>query len=57
MTQSKNDDIKPIAGQCELSLSDVDKIRAAMPAAQTYGPETTADAARMIAAHQAGYMQ
>jgi hypothetical protein len=32
-------------------------IRATLPPARTYGPQTVADAARMIAAHQAGYLQ
>ena len=50
-------DIEPITGACELSLSDIEKVRATLPPATTYGPETVADAARMIAAHQAGYLQ
>ncbi len=49
-------DIEPIVGTCELTLSDIEKVRATLPPATTYGPETVADAARMIAAHQAGYM-
>jgi uncharacterized protein len=50
-------DIKPVTGQCKLSASEIDKIRASFPPARTYGPETVVDAARMIAAHQAGYLQ
>jgi predicted phage baseplate assembly protein len=34
----------------------LEQIRATLPPARTYGPQTTAEAARMIAAHQAGYM-
>jgi predicted TIM-barrel fold metal-dependent hydrolase len=49
--------ITPQPGQCELSASDVEQIRASLPPARTYGPQTVADAARMIAAHQAGYLQ
>lgn len=49
--------IEPIVEKCDLSLSDIEKVRATLPPAQTYGPETVADAARMIAAHQAGYLQ
>ena len=50
-------DIEPIAGRCDLTLSDIEKVRATLPPATTYGPETVADAARMIAAHQAGSLQ
>jgi uncharacterized protein len=49
--------ITPVGRQCDLSASDVEQIRATLPPAHTYGPETVADAARMIAAHQAGYLQ
>jgi len=48
-------DIEPIAESCDLTLTDIEKIRATLPSAKTYGPETVAEAARMIAAHQAGY--
>jgi len=48
--------IEPQTGQCDLSPSEVDQIRAALPPARTYGPDTVAEAARMIAAHQAGYL-
>jgi uncharacterized protein len=48
-------DIEPVADRCEPSLTDIEKIRASLPTARTYGPETVAEAARMIAAHQAGY--
>jgi predicted TIM-barrel fold metal-dependent hydrolase len=48
--------IEPQTGRCELSPAEVEKIRATLPPARTYGPETVADAARMIAAHQAGYL-
>jgi predicted TIM-barrel fold metal-dependent hydrolase len=49
-------DIDPMSGTCELDPAEVDAIRAAMPAARTYGPTTYAEAAAMIAAHQAGYL-
>ena len=48
--------IEPVADRCEPSLTDIEKIRASLPTARTYGPETVAEAARMIAAHQAGYV-
>jgi hypothetical protein len=48
--------IEPQTGQCDLGPSEIEKIRATLPPARTYGPETVADAARMIAAHQAGYL-
>jgi hypothetical protein len=49
-------DIEPIAGTCDLTLSDIEQVRATLPPATTYGPETVAEATRMIAAHQAGYL-
>jgi predicted TIM-barrel fold metal-dependent hydrolase len=48
--------IEPIVERCEPSPQEVEQIRASLPPARTYGPETVADAARLIAAHQAGYM-
>ena len=42
--------------QLRSESADIEKIRATLPPARTYGPETVAEAARMIAAHQAGYM-
>ncbi len=48
--------IEPVAARCEPSPQAVEQIRASLPPARTYGPETVADAARMIAAHQAGYL-
>jgi hypothetical protein len=48
--------IDPIKGTCEVSPEELDKIRADLPPARTYGPTTTAEALRMIAAHQSGYL-
>ncbi|MGQ0824653.1 MAG: amidohydrolase family protein [Actinomycetota bacterium] len=48
--------IEPIRGTCDLDPAEIETIRAAMPAAHTYGPTAYADAAAMIAAHQAGYL-
>jgi len=48
--------IEPTPGRCEPNPKEVDQIRAALPPARTYGPETRTEAARMIAAHQAGYL-
>lgn len=47
--------IDPITGACELDPMEVEAIRASMPPAQTYGPTTTSEALKHIAAHQAGY--
>jgi uncharacterized protein len=49
-------DIEPVTGRCDLSAEEVEAVRAGMPPAQTYGPTTYAEAAAMIAAHQAGYL-
>ncbi len=49
-------DIDPITGKCDASPDEVDAIRAGLPAARTYGPTTSSEAAAMIAAHQAGYL-
>jgi hypothetical protein len=49
--------IEPIAGKCDLGPEEVERIRATLPPPRTYGPRTTAEAARLIAAHQAGYLQ
>ena len=48
--------IEPTPGRCEPNPKEVDQIRATLPPARTYGPETRTEAARMIAAHQAGYL-
>jgi predicted TIM-barrel fold metal-dependent hydrolase len=40
---------------CEVSAADLEEIRANLPPARAYGPTTVADAAAIIAAHQAGY--
>jgi predicted TIM-barrel fold metal-dependent hydrolase len=48
--------VTPITGQCELSASDIEQIRADLPTPSTYGPETNTEAAKMLAAHQAGYL-
>jgi len=48
--------IDPTPGRCEPNPKEVDQIRTLLPPARTYGPETSAEAARLIAAHQAGYM-
>jgi uncharacterized protein len=45
-------DIDPIAGRCEVNPDEIEAIRASLPPARTYGPETAAQAARHIAAHQ-----
>jgi predicted TIM-barrel fold metal-dependent hydrolase len=48
--------VEPVTEPCEATPEEVDAIRAAMPAAQTYGPTTYLAAARMIEQHQAGYL-
>ena len=48
--------IEPITGTCDLTAEEVEAVRASMPPPRTYGPETYAEAAAMIAAHQAGYL-
>jgi predicted TIM-barrel fold metal-dependent hydrolase len=47
--------ITPVRGRCDLSADEVEAIRASLPPAATYGPTTVTEAARLIAAHQAGY--
>src|SRR5262245_6619387 len=48
--------IEPITGKCNLSPEDVEALRASMPPARPYGPETWAESAAMIAAHQGGHL-
>src|ERR687897_1115284 len=48
--------IEPITGPCDVSVEDVEAVRASLPPARTYGPTTYAESAAMIAAHQAGYL-
>ncbi|HEV7721083.1 MAG TPA: amidohydrolase family protein, partial [Iamia sp.] len=40
---------------CEVAATDIEQIRANLPPATTYGPTTSAEALRLIAAHQGGY--
>ncbi|QYG91024.1 amidohydrolase family protein [Iamia sp. SCSIO 61187] len=40
---------------CAVSAVDIEQIRATLPPARTYGPTTSAEALRLIAAHQGGY--
>lgn len=49
-------DIDPIGGTCDLDPDDVELVRASLPPARTYGPETAAEAAKLIAAHQGGLL-
>ena len=49
-------DIEPITGASGLTPEEVEAVRASLPPATTYGPTTYAEAAAMIAAHQAGYL-
>lgn len=46
--------IEPPSTRCEVDPLDVERVRAALPPARTYGPTTRAEAAWHIAAHQAG---
>ncbi len=48
--------IEPITGRCDVSPEDLEAIRTTLPPPRTYGPKTRAEAAAMIAAHQAGYL-
>jgi len=48
--------IEPIGGACNVDAQDLETVRASLPPARTYGPTTYAEAAAMIAAHQAGYL-
>jgi uncharacterized protein len=49
-------DIEPITGRSGLTPEEVEAVRTSLPPARTYGPTTRAEAAAMIAAHQAGYL-
>ena len=40
---------------CEVAAADIERIRANLPPAMTYGPTTSAEALRLITAHQKGY--
>lgn len=42
------------ASTCAVSAGDIEEIRASLAPAATYGPTTWSEAARLIAAHQAG---
>ncbi|HEX8803211.1 MAG TPA: amidohydrolase family protein [Acidimicrobiales bacterium] len=46
--------VDPITGTCDLDPREVEAVRASLPPPRTYGPTTRAEAAAMIAAHQAG---
>ena len=46
--------VEPITGRCELSGADLEAVRASLPPPRTYGPTSAAEAAAIIAAHQAG---
>ncbi|HYI61961.1 MAG TPA: amidohydrolase family protein [Acidimicrobiales bacterium] len=46
--------IEPPTTACRVSARDIEQVRAALPPATTYGPTTWSEAARLIAAHQAG---
>ena len=49
-------DIDPVAGRCEVDADALEMARAELPPAGTYGPETVAEAVRLIAAHQGGML-
>jgi predicted TIM-barrel fold metal-dependent hydrolase len=49
-------DVDPVAGRCAVDTGELELVRAALPPARTYGPETAADAARLIVAHQGGLL-
>jgi uncharacterized protein len=49
-------DLEPVTGPSGLTPDEVEVVRASLPPATTYGPTTRAEAAAMIAAHQAGYL-
>lgn len=46
--------VEPLPGRCDVSPTELEAIRAALPPATTYGPTTWSEAARTIAAHQSG---
>ena len=46
--------IEPPTGRCRVDPTEIEQVRATLPPARTYGPTTRAEAARLIAAHQAG---
>ena len=47
-------DVDPVAGRCEVDTDALEMARVELPPATTYGPETVAEAVRLIAAHQGG---
>ena len=47
--------IEPPTARCDVTLSQVEAVRASLPPAQTYGPTTRIEAAAMILEHQRGY--
>jgi uncharacterized protein len=49
-------DIDPVPGRCDLDPAELELVRSELPPAPTYGPETAAEAARLIAAHQGGLL-
>jgi len=49
-------DIDPVAGRCEVDVTEIDLVRASLPLAPTYGPTTAVEAARVIRAHQMGML-
>jgi uncharacterized protein len=48
--------IDPVPGRCDLDPAELELVRSEMPPAPTYGPETAAEAARLITAHQGGLL-
>jgi len=48
-------DVDPIRGRCDVSTQELSQVRMSYGPTRTYGPETAAAAAAMIAAHQKGY--
>jgi len=55
LTSARLYGVAPIRATTSLDPAEVDSLRAELPAPTTYGPTTKAEAAEMIAAHQAGY--
>lgn len=47
--------IEPITGRCEVNPQELSQVRMSYGPSRTYGPETAAAAAAMIAAHQQGF--
>jgi uncharacterized protein len=47
--------IEPVVGRCDVSESDLERIRTELPPARTYGPTTAAEASHMISAHRSGH--